>query len=242
MTTSNISKKIKALLNKTIENGCSESEALASANKAQELLSKHNLSMSEVEYSASTFETLVIDSGKSKRDYMFRLISSISKFTDCHVHYSHGGRNSLKYLFFGEKSSTEVANFLFDMLKGAIEYETNNYKKSTDYKNSSNYYSTRTLLNSFRTGMAIRLSQRLIEIKTTRESNSRKENSIQLYDRMAIVKHKFDELNSDIRFGKSSNYKTSISTDAFGKGKEKANGVSITTGLKKGDKETLRLS
>ena len=89
--------------------------------------------------------------------------------------------------------------------------------------------------------MAIRLSQRLTDMKDKNNKNNN-ENAVQLYDRMAIVKHKFNELNPDINMGTGTSYKTSISTDAYEYGKEKANDVSITTGIKKGNKETLELN
>lgn len=246
MVKESISKKIKALLNKTVENGCSESEAIASAQKAQELLNKHNLSMSEVEFCASTFETLNIDTGKKKRDYMYRLVNYIAKFTDCYTYFNHSrGRvkySNLTYVFFGEKTSTEIANFLYDLLLNAIEFESKRYKNSEDFKILSFSYSSRTIMNSFRTGMAIRLAQRLEEMKIEKDRQNMSDNSIVLYDRVSIVKNKFHELNSDITISSASAYKTSISTDAFESGKSKADEVNITTGLKKGDNKILKLN
>lgn len=242
MIIESVSKKIKALLSKTVENGCSESEALSSAKKAQELLNKHGLSMSEIEYRASDFETLEINTNKKSRDYMYRLINSISYFTDCYSYYNHGKYSTLKYIFFGEKTSTEVANFMFDLLKNSIEFETNNYKNSEEFEELQSYYSTRTILNSFRTGMAIRLAERLREIKSQKDSENVDNKSIILYDRMDIVYQKFNEMNPDMNIGKANNYRTNISKDAFNKGKEKANDINITTGIKRGEKEIKCLS
>lgn len=46
---------IRALLEKTVANGCTEDEAIAAAAKAAEMLAKHNLTVDEVELRANPF-------------------------------------------------------------------------------------------------------------------------------------------------------------------------------------------
>lgn len=58
---------------------------------------------------------------------------------------------------------------------------------------------------------------------------------------MDIVKSKFNDLNPDKDIKADTGFKTSISKDAYEKGKEIADDVNITTGIKEGEKETLRL-
>jgi hypothetical protein len=47
--TTGIVKKISALLSKTVENGCTEAEAMAAAEKVQQLLLDHNMQLSDIE-------------------------------------------------------------------------------------------------------------------------------------------------------------------------------------------------
>jgi hypothetical protein len=49
MNRTEIAGRIKGLLAKTVDNGCTESEALSAALKARELIEKHQLCLSEVE-------------------------------------------------------------------------------------------------------------------------------------------------------------------------------------------------
>lgn len=232
MDTTKISKIIKALSVKTVENGCSEDEALAASEKVQILLNKYNLSLSEVEFEASDFEELVIDTKIKKRNHMHRMISSIADFTDTKVFYTHG-MTTLKYKYFGEKASVETANFLWDLLKNSIEYEAKRYKNSNAYDEYIRCgYSGRTILNSFRTGMAVRLSQRLDEMKEEQEKSNSSETGIVLYNRKNIVIKKWNEHYKNLKLNSGKTYKTSITGGAFNSGKSAADRVNINSGVK----------
>lgn len=61
-----IIEKIKALMEKTIENGCSEAEALAASEKVADLLVKYEIQMSEIEYRETGFGYRLVDTGKKK--------------------------------------------------------------------------------------------------------------------------------------------------------------------------------
>lgn len=51
-----IIKKIKSLMAKTTENGCTESEALLAAKKAAELMQRYNLSLSQIEIESEKYD------------------------------------------------------------------------------------------------------------------------------------------------------------------------------------------
>lgn len=242
-----ISKKIKALKEKTVENGCSENEAVAAAEKVQELLNTYNLSMSEVEFNASEFIKNELDTKKKKRDEMFLLVSAISDFT-----YTKGWthtpyKGTLRYVFFGEKAGTETAHFLYDLLSLAIKNETEKYKKTEEFlstrKTKTNPYglASITLTTSFKKGMAQRLSTRLISMKTQKEKSNVSEYGIVLYDKMDIVKLKFADLNLDL--GSHKQAKSNINAGAYMAGREAAENVNITVGIKaKGQTNQKRLT
>ena len=66
MNKDKILEKIRALMLKTVENGASESEAVAAAQKVAELLEKYNLMMSEVEIDESECAQIAFTVGRGK--------------------------------------------------------------------------------------------------------------------------------------------------------------------------------
>src|SRR5690348_10094891 len=59
--------RIQALRAKTIENGCTESEALAAAAKVAELLDRYDLSLSDIEIRAAPCEQRAFETKRKKR-------------------------------------------------------------------------------------------------------------------------------------------------------------------------------
>src|SRR5665213_2744386 len=85
-----IAARVRALLAKTTDAGCSESEALAAAAKARELMDKYQLSMTETELES---EGASQSSTQSETAQQFRiqrdLAMKIAKFTDCKCWQGH---------------------------------------------------------------------------------------------------------------------------------------------------------
>jgi hypothetical protein len=59
--------RIQALRAKTVEQGCTEQEALASAKKVAELLDRYGLSLGEVEMRDQACEGVGVDTGRQRR-------------------------------------------------------------------------------------------------------------------------------------------------------------------------------
>jgi hypothetical protein len=225
-----IARKIQALIAKTGEgSNCSEAEALAATKLIDKLLFKYNLDISEVSYKNSEFEKLTIDTGKKKKGFSQFLCISIANLTDCKAWASKKKSENQTYIFFGEKTNTQAANFLYDLLTNAISYEAKKYQKSTEYKEQKKYISGATLSNSFRLGCASRIGKRLDEMKAENNRDTQNEGLV-LFDRMEIVNQKFKELN--LNLNKARNNKAHYNSGAFDSGDKAASNINIRQGVK----------
>ncbi|TAJ39849.1 MAG: DUF2786 domain-containing protein, partial [Reyranella sp.] len=73
-------KRLQALRAKTVENGCTEGEALAAAEKVAELLDRHDLSLSDLEIRAAPCERRVYETHLKKRIPLDECIGAIAAF------------------------------------------------------------------------------------------------------------------------------------------------------------------
>lgn len=77
--------RIQALRAKTIDNGCTEDEALSAAAKVAELLDRYDLSLTDVEIRAAACERRSFETYRKKRIPLDDCIGAIAKFCDCRV-------------------------------------------------------------------------------------------------------------------------------------------------------------
>ena len=157
---SKIKARIRALAAKTVQNGCSEEEALTAINMVGKLLSQYNLSMNEVELRDEVCDTLKIDIGSKVRNGVYYALSDIAGFTDCKVWTNRV--TTLKYCFFGQESDLLMVKYLYDIILSAMATELSKFKKTAEYKGA---YSKKGATSSFTTGMAMRIGRRLNEMK-----------------------------------------------------------------------------
>lgn len=218
-----IIKKIQLLKEKTVYNGCSEAEAMSAAEKISQLLNEYDLSMSEVEMKSQVFEQndLIVDG--SIRKPIHDIVATIGIFTDTKVWYAKKDKKFV-YSFFGAKNDVMFAHYLFDLLSNSMDFEYKKFQKTDQYKAIGG----RAARSSFYKGMAIRLSQRLKEMKKNIK-NETQERGLVLYDKMGLVKQKFNELNVRL---KNDSRKTTISNaNAFYAGKKAADNININKGV-----------
>ena len=93
-----IAAKIKALLAKTVERGCSESEAVAAAIKAAELMAAHNLNVTEAELLSEGFGEDMFE----ESDHKMFFVRGLLDICYCALHrYSHLGKQRQADPFLG---------------------------------------------------------------------------------------------------------------------------------------------
>ncbi|MFM7085311.1 MAG: DUF2786 domain-containing protein [Hyphomicrobium sp.] len=220
------------LRKRTTENGCTEAEALLAATKISKLMEEYQLSISDIhEIRDDTYIALKRQYGggsPQRRSWheTNRTWSAISVFTETKY-----WRDRDNLVFFGSQTDCEIAFFLCDLIKSASELEWKNYKLT---KITPTNRRGRT---SFMAGFSLRISERLLVLKTKREEGlKQKEQSRAL----VVIKDKvLTEKFSDYRRqtglslrSLSISRSTHFDRETFGAGKTAGERVNITTGIK----------
>jgi hypothetical protein len=167
-----IVQRIRALRAKTVDQGCAEQEALASANKVAELLDRHGLSLSEIELRRQACEGFGIDTGRRRRGVFDACVPSIAAFCDCKVWGETTPAGSLRHVFFGLPADVEAAHFLYDLIGVTFDTETARFKTGAIYAGSETG-ERRNAVNSFQTGLSQGIGGKLKAMKAERDAVNR---------------------------------------------------------------------
>ncbi|MDP1965453.1 MAG: DUF2786 domain-containing protein [Reyranella sp.] len=160
--------RIQGLRAKTIDNGCTEGEALAAAAKVAELLDRHDLSLSDVEIRAAPCERREYETHRKKRIPLDDCIGAIAAFCDCRVWREKSPAGEGRYVFFGLRSDVEVAHYLTQLIDTAVRSELGRYKTGADYQRFR--HQERHLANaSFALGMVASIADKLMAMKVGRD-------------------------------------------------------------------------
>ena len=126
--------RIQALRAKTVDNGCTESEALSAAAKVAELLDRYDLSLSDVEIREAACEQRAFETYRKKRMPLDGCVGAIAHFCDCRVWREKNAAGEARYVFFGLRSDVEVAHYMTELIDGAVRSELGRYKTSKAYQ------------------------------------------------------------------------------------------------------------
>jgi hypothetical protein len=146
--------KVRALMAKTMENGCSEHEAMAALAKARGMIDAYEISDEELKLTKE--EKAVFADSTSKLDkHGIRngMAMAIARFTGCEVwRNSNGGLT-----FCGLRSDADFAHWLVDSLAQFGQSELAAYLGS----GQAQVGNRRLLINGFVAGFASRVSARI---------------------------------------------------------------------------------
>ena len=123
-----LAKKIKALLAKTTEAGCTEDEALAAALAAAKLQAEYNINLTDVELLEEGFEQITLAWKSSKAQFIEdRIAAAVAYFTSTRVwvvrpqkepgRVSLPKREAYKMVFCGLKSDAVFGAWLLESLR-----------------------------------------------------------------------------------------------------------------------------
>lgn len=245
-----IKKKVHALLSKTVENGCSEAEAMAAAEKAGELMDFYNLQITDIDIRETRCKHLKIELATVIGGKLDGCIVGIGRFCDAKSWFSrgykiHGGpiQRGGTYNFFGLEQDVEMAEYIYRLLEHAVESELKVFKKTDAYKNA---HRKKAATKSFSNAFSSRIYRRLIEMKREREAElDRKSAEMERTGRaIMVIKHDHieEEFERDmgIKLTNRSVTRRSYNRDAAAAGSAAADRVNINKGL--GQRSTALLS
>ena len=220
--------RIQALRAKTIDNGCTEEEALAAAAKVAELLDRHDLSLTDVELRAAPCERRAYETHRKKRVPLDDCIGAIAHFCDCRVWREKNAAGETSYVFFGLRSDIEVAHYLTELIDTAVRAELGRFKTSVDYGRFR--HQQRHLANaSFALGMVASIADKLVAIKASRDSVNHGTGRGLVVLKTSVVDAEFDKLDLKLRAQRSKS--RMVSMTAYEAGGAAGASLAISPGI-----------
>jgi len=231
--------KVRALMAKTTDQGCTEAEAASAAELASKLMVEYDLdikSVSEVKEETYGARKRPFATGNGRRRSYHEVqncLAQIARYFDCDVWMGK------ELVFFGTSTDTEMAHAMTDMMKAAMESEWRRAQNVVKFENPGQH--GKSLRTSFMLGMARRISERLRDLKAERTAISNQkpllaDNSIPTSSGTSLVvvkdatrKEKLVQYKaqSGLKVGKQYSSSTIRSSSAYGRGHAAGGRVSI---------------
>ena len=161
-----IKERLAHLRARTTEKGCTEAEAMAAAKAAARIMENYGLSESDVADLESGKTTGDFDTAFSNRARSLHgaahCAQLIGELTGTIIYSMRIRREGVALAFFGQEADRLYAEYLYDLIAAAMDYEWSKYLKSPDRPKNIN---ARTLKPSFTCAMAKRVNERLEALK-----------------------------------------------------------------------------
>jgi hypothetical protein len=223
--------RIQALRAKTTANGCTESEALSAAAKVAELLDRYDLSLTDIEIREAPCEQRAFETNRKKRVPLDGCVGAIAQFCDCRVWREKNAAGEARYVFFGLRTDVEVAQYLTEMIDGAVRSELGRYKTSKDYQRFR--HNERHLANSsFTFGMVASIAEKLTAMKAARDAANETSGRALVVLKSAVVDGELEKLGLNLRARRSSS--RMVSMDAYEAGGVAGASLALNPAIRRG--------
>jgi hypothetical protein len=221
--------RIQALRAKTIDNGCTEDEALSAAAKVAELLDRYDLSLTDVELRAAPCERRAYETHRKKRIPLDDCIGAIAHFCDCRVWREKNAIGESSYVFFGLRSDIEVAHYLTELIDIAVRADLGRFKTSVAYNQFR--HQERHLANaSFAMGMVASIADKLMAMKASRDQVNETTGRGLVLLKTSVVDAEFDKLDLKLKSQRSNS--RMVSMTAYEAGGAAGASLAINPGIK----------
>jgi hypothetical protein len=157
-------KRIRALRERTMENGCTEAEALEAAAKVTELLDAYGFSEADLSLPVEEItEETFLGTTKMPLGQTAFVITAIAEYCDCKGWEQRVNNKPVGLRYFGRESDASVAMYLTHLCHTAMWSEWRAWMPNRDMTKRRSQER-----KEFQRGMASRLSARLREMKEAR--------------------------------------------------------------------------
>jgi hypothetical protein len=212
-------KRIQALANKTLENGCTEEEAMSAAIKMGELMEKYGIESTEAELKSETCIAGVHGGERLRAHESQWVATQLALYCYCKVWRQDG-----KIYFFGIPSDVEIATYLMRVIEGAMNRSYKDFKASPGFPDWDPH-ARKTFLH----GMAVRLNARLSAMRAERHGMTATGTSL-IVVKDALVTEQFAATNLRLKKGSQGKIKLG-SDDAYNAGKAAGDKVHLGGGV-----------
>jgi hypothetical protein len=154
--------KIRALLNKTMESGCTEAEAMAALDKARAMMDAHEISEDELRQTKAEAAVLRSEPPDSldPHNIKWHLMSAVADFCSCEV-WQTRRRDTKQVAFCGLQSDAQYATWLLDALVRFVQGDLVRHLMETQPPKSEK----RRVIRGFVEGICDRISHRLRSLR-----------------------------------------------------------------------------
>ena len=222
--------RIRGLRAKTVEQGCTEQEALTAAKKVAELLDRYGLSLSELDLKRQSCEGLAVETSRKRAGPLDDCVPATAAFFDCRVWGEKSGDDTLRYVFFGLPADVAAARYLYDLVDQAFARETTLFRAG-EICSDMPARLRRTATNSFQIGLGRGITARLQALRAEREAGLRGSSGRDLVVAKAdLVETELVNLGLNLRTRSRSGGRR-VLTEAFDQGQTAGLGFTYTPGL-----------
>lgn len=233
-----IVERVRALLSMTVENGCTEAEAMTAAGKAAKYMEAYDLTYKDVEDVNDTRiaqQSSPMPSAQNRRHMhaagLYTAVG-IGDFFDCRC-----WRDQTEINFFGDRDDVMLAHVTLNMMRIAMDRELDDFMEREGWSIDVHHA---TLKASFLRGMGHRIHERFAELKHERQNKTRSRGNELIVVKGELVDAEFAKLFPD-GLGKTRPQKPVGSDLAYAYGADAANRQNILTeGLQYDTSETTR--
>ena len=164
--------RIRGLRAKTVDQGCTEEEALEAAEKVADLLDRYGLSLSELELRHQPCEGFGIETGRKRGAPLDDIVPAIAGFCDCRSWMETTPDKLIRHVIFGLPADTAGARYLYDVIAAAVEAGTASFRADDLYQ--EHHSSQRaSATRSFQVGMVHSIAGKLHQLKQRRDTGIR---------------------------------------------------------------------
>jgi hypothetical protein len=202
--------KIRALLSKTTENGCTEEEELASLAKARALMDAYEVTGADLQLAKDEGAILRKEPPGSRDMHGIKaaMAGAVAQFTDCRAWRDR----KAGLVFCGLPADVRFATWLLDHLTAFVQAELVKHLMGDTRMNGGR----RLAINGFVIGATSQITRRLTELckpAATASVNSR----ALVVTKQAVIRAKMAELGIHLRKGRSSGRQYDASSLASGR-------------------------
>src|ERR1700674_3860621 len=224
--------RIRALRAKTVEQGCTEQEALAAAEKVAELLDRHGLSLSELDLRRQSCEGIGVETDRKRRGPIDDCIGTIAAFFDSRVWCDTSEDATLRYIFFGLPADVQASVYLHDLIALAFATETSAFQATEIYR-STHSSRRRSATNSFQVGLARGIIRKLDTLRQARDVAGGNTNGGARWPiKESIIDEEMDRLG--LNFRRRSAVRRLVLPAAFSAGQEAGERFEYRPGIERG--------
>jgi hypothetical protein len=191
--------KIRGLLAKTLENGCTESEAMAALDKAHAMMAAYDVSENELSLTKEEKAILRREPPGTKDPHRIKwfLLSSVAQFCGC-----QGWRKTHErvVVFCGLPSDTRFATWLLDTLTAFVQAEIVKHLIEVDPGKEDR----REVIRGFVLGCTERISERLDKLSAQSTAVATSNAKALVVVKGQVIQAKLDELGIRLCAGSGS--------------------------------------